>query len=158
LILKFLDFILDFDGEFSSFFCNLYVTNTDKVVTEITKGIKVSVETEYQSEYSNPTQYHFVFTYKITIENNSQHTIQLLRRNWHIFDATFPEREVEGEGVVGQQPVLEPGQTHQYVSGCNLKSGLGKMEGTYQMEQVVDGKLFDVAIPSFPLVVPYKLN
>ena len=108
------------------------------MVSEITKGVEVSVETEYQPEYSSPRQYHFVFTYRITITNKSEYTIQLLRRHWHIHDSAFKNREVEGEGVVGQQPTLEPGQTHQYVSGCNLKSGLGKMYGTYLMERVLD--------------------
>src|SRR3990170_525135 len=87
------------------------------MVTEITQGIKVTVETEYQPAYSSPTQYHYVFTYRITIENQSENTIQLMRRHWHIFDAGFSMREVEGEGVVGQQPVIEPGQTHQFLSG-----------------------------------------
>jgi ApaG protein len=96
------------------------------MIAEITQGIKVTVETEYQPSYSSPSQYHYVFTYRITIENQSDFTIQLLRRHWHIHDAGFITREVEGEGVVGQQPVLEPGQSHQYVSGCNLKSGLVK--------------------------------
>jgi len=67
-------------------------------------------------------------------------------------------REVEGEGVVGQQPILEPGQKHQYVSGCNLRSGFGKMFGTYLMEKVVDGTEFEVAIPEFNMVVPYLMN
>ena len=75
------------------------------MVTEITQGIKVTVETEYQPAYSSPTQYHYVFTYRITIENQSDHTIQLMRRHWHIFDAGFTMREVEGEGVVGQSRV-----------------------------------------------------
>jgi ApaG protein len=128
------------------------------MVTEITEGVKVSVEIEYQPEYSSPSQYHFVFTYRITIENESEYTIKLLRRHWHIHDANSKTREVEGEGVVGQQPILEPGQMHQYVSGCNLKSGIGKMLGTYQMERIVDGKEFEVIIPEFTMVVPYKLN
>lgn len=97
------------------------------MVTEITEGVKVSVETEYQPDYSSPGQNHYVFTYHITIENNSNYTIKLLRRYWQINDASFLPREVEGEGVVGKQPVLEPGQSHQYVSGCNLKSGIGKV-------------------------------
>jgi ApaG protein len=109
------------------------------MVTEKTQGIKVSVETEYQPAYSSPSQYHYVFTYRITIENQSEYTIQLMRRHWHIYDAGFLVREVEGEGVVGQQPILEPGQTHQYISGCNLKSGMGKMTGTYLMERIMDG-------------------
>ncbi len=128
------------------------------MVTEITQGVKVTVETEYQPSYSSPSQYHYVFTYRITIENQSDFTVQLMRRHWHIHDAAFIEREVEGDGVVGQQPVLEPGQTHQYVSGCNLKSGIGKMVGTYQMERVVDGASFEVKIPEFSMIAPIRLN
>ena len=128
------------------------------MIAEITQGVKVSVETEYQPSYSSPSQYNYVFTYRITIENKSEFTIQLLRRRWHIFDAGFQAREVEGEGVVGQQPVLEPGQSHQYVSGCNLKSGIGKMVGTYQMERIVDGVKFEVVVPEFTMVAPLRLN
>ena len=128
------------------------------MIAEITKGVKVSVETEYQPSYSSPSQYHYVFTYRITIENQSELTIQLMRRHWHIHDAGFSQREVEGDGVVGQQPVLEPGQTHQYVSGCNLKSGIGKMVGTYEMERIVDGSNFRVKIPEFMMVAPIRLN
>jgi len=128
------------------------------MIAEITKGVKVSVETEYQPSYSSPSQYHYVFTYRITIENQSEFTIQLMRRHWHIHDAGFSPREVDGDGVVGQQPVLEPGQTHQYVSGCNLKSGTGKMVVTYEMERVVDGTLFEVKIPEFIMIAPLRLN
>ena len=126
--------------------------------SEVTEGVKVSVATEYQANYSNPRQAHFVFTYKITIENHSDHTVQLLRRRWFIHDANGLVREVEGEGVIGQQPVLEPGEVHEYVSGCNLRTNLGKMAGTYLMERVVDGRRFEVTIPEFTLIVPYLLN
>jgi ApaG protein len=128
------------------------------MIAQITQGVKVSVETEYQPSYSSPSQYHYVFTYRITIENQSDFTIQLMRRQWFIHDAGFQPREVEGEGVVGQQPVLEPGQSHQYVSGCNLKSGIGKMVGTYLMERIVDGTAFRVSIPEFIMVAPLRLN
>jgi|SRR5262245_6220377 ApaG protein len=128
------------------------------MIAQITQGVKVSVETEYQPSYSSPSQYHYVFTYRITIENQSDFTIQLMRRQWYIHDAGFQPREVEGEGVVGQQPVLEPGQSHQYVSGCNLKSGIGKMVGTYLMERIVDGTSFRVNIPEFTMVAPLRLN
>jgi ApaG protein len=128
------------------------------MVTEITEGVKVTVLTEYQPEYSSPVQSHYVFTYKISIENCGEYTVQLLRRHWHIYDANGTVKEVEGEGVVGQQPVLEPGETHEYVSGCNLKTSIGKMKGTYLMERIVDGKTFRVRIPEFVMVVPYKLN
>lgn len=128
------------------------------MVTEVTEGVKVTVVTEYQPDYSSPTQNHYVFTYHITIENNSPQTVKLLRRHWFICDAGYPTREVEGEGVVGKQPVLEPGESHQYVSGCNLKSGIGKMCGSYLMDRVVGGKIFHVTIPEFNMIAPYRSN
>lgn len=128
------------------------------ITTDITKGVKVTVETEYQQDYSNPVHKHYVFTYQITIENLSDHTVQLLSRHWDIVDITFARREVEGEGVVGKQPILEPGQTHKYVSGCNIQSGYGKMSGFYTMQRQFDGKLFQVNIPAFDMIVPFKNN
>jgi ApaG protein len=128
------------------------------MVTKITQGVKVSVTASYQDEYSSPAQYHYVFTYKVHIENNSDYTIQLMRRRWFIYDSNGVVREVEGEGVVGQQPILEPGDIHEYVSGCNLKTGIGKMLGSYLFERIVDGKEFDVRIPEFNMVVPFKMN
>lgn len=135
---------------------NLY-KNT-MTTTAVTAGVKVTVKTEYQPSYSNPLQEHFVFTYRICIENNSENTVQLLRRQWFIFDTNATVREVEGEGVIGLQPVLEPGETHEYVSGCNLKTTIGKMMGSYLMERLIDGKQFHVEIPQFNLIVPYRLN
>nr|WKN34666.1 Co2+/Mg2+ efflux protein ApaG [Tunicatimonas sp. TK19036] len=128
------------------------------MVTEITEGVKVSIETEYQPEYSDPSQSHYVFTYHVTIENNSNFTVKLLRRYWEVTDAAYPKREVEGEGVIGKQPTLEPRQHHQYVSGCNLKSGIGKMKGTFLMERVSDGKRFRAIIPEFTMFAPYRAN
>lgn len=128
------------------------------MVSSVTEGIKVSVKTEYQADYSSPLQAHYVFTYRITIENASEYTIQLLRRHWTIYDSNGTIREVEGEGVVGQQPVLEPGEVHEYVSGCNLRSSMGKMIGTYLVERIIDGKHLQVTIPEFTMVAPFKLN
>jgi ApaG protein len=128
------------------------------MVTQVTEGIRVSVTTEYQPGYSSPSDHTFAFTYKIIIENHSEYTIQLLRRHWHIHDAAFSKREVEGPGVVGQMPVLEPGELHQYVSGCQVKSGIGKMYGTYLMERIVDGKKFRVSIPEFVMIPPFLEN
>jgi len=122
------------------------------MVSAITEGVKVSVEVTYQPEFSSPHQQHFVFTYKVNIENNSAYTIQLMRRKWEIFDAGDEFKIVEGDGVVGQQPILEPGQSHQYISGCNLKSGLGKMRGSYIMEKIKDAKNFQVNIPEFQMI------
>jgi ApaG protein len=128
------------------------------MITEVTNGIKVSVQTEYQHQHSSPSQRHFVFTYEITIENNSEYTVQLMRRHWLIYDADGSIREVEGEGVVGQQPVIEPGQKHKYVSGCNLKTGIGKMRGSYLMERLIDGHPINVIVPEFSMLVPFLLN
>lgn len=122
------------------------------MVISVTEGIKVSVEVTYQAEFSSPHQHHFVFTYKVLIENNSQHTYQLLKRKWEVFDAAETSKVVEGNGVVGQQPILEPGESHSYVSGCNLKSGLGKMKGSYTMEKLFDGKMIEVEVPEFQMI------
>ena len=127
-------------------------------ITIITDGVKISVETQYQPEYSNPANEHFMFAYKISIENLSDYTVQLLRRHWTIFDSNGTHREVEGEGVVGLQPVIEPGDSHEYISGCNLKTDMGGMKGTYQMVRLIDNSLFDAQIPEFHLVAPFKLN
>ena len=126
--------------------------------TTTTQGVTVTVTTSYLPDYSSPAQEHFVFAYRIEIRNDSSFTVKLLRRHWLISDANSTSREVEGEGVVGRQPVLEPGEGHQYVSGCNLKSGVGKMRGTYLMERVGNGERFEVEIPEFTLMVPYRMN
>ena len=126
--------------------------------TKTTEGVKVTVSTNYLPDYSSPGQQHYVFAYKIDIRNNSEYTVKLLRRHWFIHDSNGVVREVEGEGVVGQQPILEPNESHQYVSGCNLKTNIGKMNGTYLFERLMDGKQFQVSIPDFTLIVPYKLN
>lgn len=128
------------------------------MVTQITDGIKITVITAYQASYSNVEQNHYVFTYDIAIENKSDFTVQLIKRHWTIFDSNGEIRQVEGEGVVGQQPILEPSQSHRYVSGCNLKTNIGKMHGFYEMERQIDGTKFKVTIPEFNLIVPYKLN
>lgn len=122
------------------------------MVNAITKGINVSVEVTYEPQFSNPIQHHFVFTYKVTIENKSSATVQLMRRKWEIYDATESLKVIEGSGVVGQQPVLESNQIHSYVSGCNLKSGMGKMKGIFYMEKLSDGKIIEVIIPEFHMI------
>ncbi|BDD09195.1 protein ApaG [Fulvitalea axinellae] len=126
--------------------------------TKITEGVKVSVDTEFQASYSDPAQSHFVFTYKVRIENLSSYTVQLLTRNWNIQDSFAPKRNISGEGVVGVKPIIEPGDSHEYVSGCNLLSELGKMCGSYTFERILNGEKFFVSIPEFVLCVPYRLN
>src|SRR4029077_17386143 len=128
------------------------------MLTSVTNGVRVNVETFYQPEYSQPMNHEFMFAYRITIKNESDYTVKLLRRNWEVVDSNGITREVEGEGVIGQQPVIEPGQVHQYVSGSHLRTEIGKMYGFYTMERVIDGKLFKVTIPEFQLLAPFKQN
>lgn len=128
------------------------------MVTQITEGVKISVETVFQPEYSNPANDHYMFAYKINIENLTDYSVQLMRRHWYIFDSNGSNREVEGDGVVGVQPVIEPGANHEYVSGCNLKTDMGRMKGVYEMKRLVDDQEFEVQIPEFFMIAPYKLN
>lgn len=126
--------------------------------TAITHDIRVHVETQYQEEQSDPANDLFLFAYRITIENRGDHVIQLMRRHWFIFDSNGEAREVEGEGVVGQQPVLQPGDSHTYISACNLRSDMGKMCGTYLFSKLEDGQTFEVSIPEFTMLAPVRLN
>ena len=128
------------------------------MITQITEGVKISVETLYQPEYSNPANDHYMFAYKINIENLTESSVQLMRRRWFIFDSNGTHREVEGEGVVGLQPIIEPGSSHEYVSGCNLKTDMGSMRGSYAMRRLADQEEFEVSIPEFSMIAPYKMN
>ncbi len=128
------------------------------MVQQVTDGVSITVETFYQPNQSNPFNAEFLFAYRITIENLSVFPVQLLRRHWNIIDSNGATREVEGEGVVGQQPIIEPGEQYQYVSAANLRSEIGKMYGTYQMENLYNKKRFTVNIPEFQLIAPFKMN
>lgn len=123
-----------------------------------TNGITVSVETQYLPEHSNPRGRKFIFGYHISIENGAGTVIQLLRRRWFITDSNGSVREVEGEGVVGRQPVLQPGEAHEYLSFCNLFSEIGKMRGYYTMLRLDDHTQFEVEIPEFVMIAPTVLN
>jgi ApaG protein len=119
--------------------------------------IKVDVETRYIEEQSNPEQNYFVFAYTITIQNQGQQTAQLLTRHWVITDSNHKVQEVRGDGVVGEQPVLEPGEQFVYTSGTMLETSVGTMKGSYQMESV-DGSKFDAPIHEFVLSAPRVLH
>lgn len=125
--------------------------------TRVTDGIKISVDTEYQPLHSNPAQEYYLFSYRVRIENHSAHTVQLVTRKWYITDSSGESRVVEGEGVVGVQPVIGPGEFYEYDSACNFRTEMGKMHGYYNMERN-DGQRFLVNIPEFRMIVPYKLN
>jgi ApaG protein len=124
----------------------------------VTNGIRVSVETFYQEDYSRPDEGKFIFAYRITIKNESDYTVQLLRRHWYIVDSNGTVREVEGEGVIGEQPILKPGQSHQYVSWSHLTTEIGKMHGNYLFMRQSDGSRFNATIPEFHLMAPFKMN
>lgn len=128
------------------------------MISKISEGVKISVESFYQPEFSNPLNSEFMFAYRITIENNNNFPVKLISRHWHIFDSNGSMKEVEGEGVVGIQPQIAPGQQYQYMSGCNLRSEIGRMHGTYLMENLHTHKNFRVAIPAFEMQVPFKMN
>lgn len=128
------------------------------MISKISSGVKITVDTYFQPEYSNPLNNEFMFAYKITIENNNTFPIRLLQRHWHIFDSNGMMREVQGEGVVGVQPLISPGCHYQYISGCNLKTEMGKMYGSYLIENINSKQTFNVAIPAFEMQAPYKLN
>ena len=125
--------------------------------TLTTDGITIKVETFYQLEHSRPLEQKHVFAYRITIENERADTVQLLRRHWFIIDSNGLHREIEGEGVVGLQPVLLPAESHQYTSWCPLMTEIGKMYGTFLMEKE-DGTSFHARIPEFKLIAPHKMN
>ena len=128
------------------------------MVSKISEGVEVSVETFFQQDYSNAVKGEYMFAYRITIENRNDFPVRLKRRHWYIFDSNGENREVDGEGVIGVQPVINPGEKYQYISGCSLRSEMGKMWGTYQMENSNNNKPFEVYIPAFDMIAPFKSN
>lgn len=130
------------------------------MVQQVTQGVSITVETFYQEEQSNPMTNDYLHAYRITIENQSATPVQLISRHWYIADTFYGTdiREVEGEGVVGEQPIMQPGETYQYISAANLRSDIGKMYGTYEMENLFNKSRFTVNIPEFQLIAPFKGN
>ena len=117
----------------------------------------VSVRPQYLDAHSNPEEQHFVFAYTVTIRNTGEHTAQLMSRHWIITDANNQVEEVRGDGVVGEQPVLKPGESFEYTSGCPLTTPVGSMRGTYQCV-ADDGTAFEATIPEFVLSMPRTLH
>jgi ApaG protein len=121
--------------------------------TAITRGITVSVEPLYLEANSSPANSQYVWAYHVTIQNQGQETVQLRSRHWRITNARGELNEVRGEGVIGEQPVLRPGEMFEYTSGAPLTTPSGIMAGTYQMENE-SGEIFDIEIPTFSLDSP----
>lgn len=119
-----------------------------------TRGIVVSVRPFFLAEQSSPDRNHFVWAYRVNIENRGDKTVQLINRHWRITDKFGRLQEVKGPGVVGEQPVLKPGESFEYTSGCPLETPSGIMVGTYEMESD-GGERFLVEIPAFSLDSPH---
>ena len=123
----------------------------------LTRGIRVRVRSRYVAERSRPLMNEYFFAYTIRISNEGRETVQLVSRAWHITDAEGHVEEVRGPGVVGEQPVLAPGEAFEYTSACPLATPFGSMHGTYQMV-TEGGARFDAEIAPFELSEPYALN
>jgi ApaG protein len=123
----------------------------------VTEKIRVSVESTYLEDRSSPEEGSFAFAYQVTIANEGHGRVQLMRRHWIITDGNGDVREVEGPGVVGEQPVLNDGDAHRYTSGAVLTTPVGTMEGTYEMHEP-DGRIFRAVIPRFQLQKPGVLQ
>jgi ApaG protein len=126
--------------------------------TAITKDVSVSVEVVYQPKHSNIELSQYLFSYNVTIKNLGKSTVQLLRRHWIIFESNATKREVKGEGVIGEFPIILPNETYSYSSWCPIQNMLGYMEGVYLMKDIATDTLFDVTIPRFQLIVSSQLN
>lgn len=128
------------------------------MIQQVTKGIKISVSTNFEGIRVQNNKIYYVFSYHITIENQSSDTVQLLSRHWDIYDSLNITEVVEGEGVIGKKPVINPKQSHTYSSHSFLTSPLGAMSGYYNMVNFATSKKFKVQIPTFQLMVPATLN
>ena len=128
------------------------------MIQQVTNGIKISVETNFIGTGYHDDRLHFAFDYKITIENQSNDSVQLISRHWNIFDSLNNIEVVEGAGVVGKKPILKPSQIHTYSSSCLLNSTVGAMNGFYTMVNFTTTKTFKVQIPTFQLLTSGALN
>lgn len=126
--------------------------------SEVTAGVEVSVKSNFMPKLSRPSFGYFVFTYDITITNNNEFPVQLLTRKWFCIDSTGEVDMVEGEGVLGVQPTIQPGESYSYQSGTHFSSPIGKMSGSYTFINSLNEDEFDVNIPEFQMVVPFVLN
>ena len=124
---------------------------------ETTKAITITVEPFYLDEQSEPDDGHYVWAYHVRIENNGPKTVQLMTRHWRITDSMGHVQEIQGDGVVGEQPVLKPGEGFRYTSGAVIETPVGTMHGSYQMV-AADGQQFDATIPEFVLSAPHTLH
>lgn len=128
------------------------------IATQVTKGIKISVKTNFEGTFFKNYKMHYAFGYTITIENQSKNAVQLTSRHWEIYDSLNELEILDGEGVIGKKPVIHPGDSHTYSSGCLLTSPIGAMKGHYNMVDFNANEKIRVYIPTFKLNAPFALN
>ena len=128
------------------------------MVSQIARGIKITVLTSFEGTYFKNYKIHFAFSYRVTIENQSKDSVQLTTRHWEIYDALNNLEVVDGEGVIGKKPVIKPGESYTYSSGCLLSSPLGAMKGYFNMVNFTSTRSFRVVIPTFKLSAPFAIN
>ncbi len=130
----------------------------NSVLSKISCGVRITVNSRFEDNLSCASEDSFVFSYHITIENQNEYPVKLLRRHWFIFDSQGIKREVEGAGVVGETPIIMPGEFFSYSSACDLSSTRGSMRGFYTMQRFGTEELLEVNVPHFNLEVPYSLS
>tara|TARA_B100000768_G_scaffold132871_1_gene123587 strand:+ start:61 stop:447 length:387 start_codon:yes stop_codon:yes gene_type:complete len=128
------------------------------MINHVTKGVRISVKTIYDGSYFKNYNLHFAFNYIIKITNQGKNTVQLKTRHWRIFDSLSSDIIIDGEGVIGEKPLIKPGDSYEYSSGCLITSPVGAMRGFYNMIDVNNGKNFRAYIPTFKLTAPQALN
>lgn len=126
--------------------------------TAITEGIEINISTQFRPDLSSVEKANFFHNYRVTIENHNTYPVQLLHRDWYIFDSLNEASHISGEGVIGEQPILKPGEKYVYTSGSELFSEIGFMKGFYTFTNILTHTKFHVHIPLFELVYPGKLN
>lgn len=126
--------------------------------TKVTSGVRISVQPFFRKDLSDPTQLRYFFNYRVQITNENNFEIQLISRDWYIFDSLGDATYVNGQGVIGEQPHLKPGESFDYVSGCELISEFGYMKGFYTFKNLDERTHFEATIPSFSLEYPCRLN
>lgn len=122
---------------------------------QTTRSLRVSVRSFYLADQSRPDENHYVWAYRVRIENLGNEPVQLLHRTWVITDSQGRIQTIRGEGVIGQQPVLEPGESFEYTSGTPLETPSGFMSGMYHMVATGSGEMFDIVVPAFSLDSPF---
>ena len=126
--------------------------------TLTTSGVQITVSTQFRQDFSSISKSMLFFNYRIDILNSNEFDIQLLTREWYIFDSLNEANIISGEGVIGQQPTISPSETYTYTSGCELHSEIGMMKGFYTFKNLETSKIFQVFVPTFKLEFPGKLN